>query len=338
MLGFQKGRAGFSLATPNTMMTPPSYAPRHVRKARRWVARLASSGCSQRDVRRLQSWLEKDPRHRAAFDRQRLFWQSLSQAREQVLAACPDVTAANARPTMIERYTLPALASIGAVVVLVFFLPYLLHGARTEYRAGVTPRALTLEDGTEVSLDAGTAIAVDYKIDERRIELLRGHAWFNVAHQAERPFRVTALGGRIEDVGTAFEVGLDGDQVSSAVSQGCIEVSATGRAGKGVRVSEGQQVSYRVGGPLSGVQPVAVERIAVWRQGEILVVGLSPRMAIAQIARYRSAPVWVVPGHDERRKITGIFQTGKPDQAIRAVADQAGLETVTLPGNALAIY
>ncbi|MCD7097024.1 FecR domain-containing protein [Stenotrophomonas sp. MMGLT7] len=324
-------------------MNRPSFpSPRHARQALKWVLRQGSGEFSAHDQRRLAAWLEADPRHRAAYAQQQAFWRTVDQAGPEVLAALPELGAAGpaatgsmtTRPARRRRWPLPALAMAAALVLLVTLAPHGWLAIRSDLRAGAQPQAFTLEDGSEVFLDADSAVALHFSQDDRGIALLRGRAWFKVAHES-RPFHVSALGGNVRDIGTAFAVALDGDAVTTAVGEGRVEVAAVA-GGERVQLVQGQQIRYREGSALlPPPRPVAVAEIAPWRQGEILLDAVPARQAIAEIARYRRAPVWFVAGSSATEAITATFHADTPDEAIHAVADQAGLKVHRLPGGAL---
>lgn len=68
---------------------------------------------------------------------------------------------------------------------------------------------VTLEDGSVVQLNAASAIAVEFTEKRRVIRLLRGEAFFQVAHGADRPFTVMAGTTSVTALGTAFDVRYD---------------------------------------------------------------------------------------------------------------------------------
>lgn len=320
------------------MSQSPLPSPRHARQALRWILRQGSGEFTERDRLKLCAWLEADRRHRLAYEQQQAFWRTVDQARPMVLAALPELAeqaaAPAARRPRRRRWPAPALAMAAALVLAVLLAPHGWLVARSDLRATAQPQTFVLEDGSEVALDADSAIALQFTGDRRQVRLLRGRAWFQVAHEA-RPFRVSALGGEVRDIGTAFAVALDADQVTTSVSEGRVAVAAIA-GGREVQLGQGQQLRYRKGGPwLSSPQPVAVADVAPWRQGEILLDAVPAKEAIARIARYRQGPVWVLGGQGAGERITATFHTRTPDEAIGAVADQAGMAVRALPGGAL---
>ncbi|WCE03601.1 FecR domain-containing protein [Pseudoxanthomonas sp. JBR18] len=318
----------------------PRPSPRHARQALRWLLRQGSGEFGAHERRQLEAWLQADPRHRIAFEQEKSFLHKVDQARPVVLAALPDLAReahTAARPTpRLRRWRSPALALATAAALGVVFVwsPAWWLAARSDMRTGAQPQSFTLEDGSEVFLDADSAMALRFDKSARDIELLRGRAWFNVSHEP-RPFRVAALDGSVHDIGTAFSVVLEDDQVITAVSEGRVEVAAV-PVGPWVQLGQGQQIRYRKGELMSSTpQAIATNDVAPWRQGEIVLDTVPARQAIAQIARYRRGPVWVIGSHGTDEPITAIFHTRSPNEAIQAVANQAGLTVRKLPGGAL---
>ena len=61
--------------------------------------------------------------------------------------------------------------------------------------------------------------------DVARIELASGEAYFDVVHDASRPFTVYAGNRRITDIGTKFSVFRNGDDVRVTVREGRVRVA-----------------------------------------------------------------------------------------------------------------
>jgi transmembrane sensor len=63
--------------------------------------------------------------------------------------------------------------------------------------------------------------------------------------------------------------------------------------------------------------------MAPWRRGEVVIDDQPAAQAIADLARYRRAPVWVLGGQGARVRVSGLFHLQQPETAIDAVAAQA---------------
>lgn len=254
-----------------------------------------------------------------------------------MLAALPGLTAdrQGLRPIAPRRRLPWLLASAAAVVLVVAAAPHALLLARSDLRSSDAPRVVQLEDGSTAVLDAGTALAVEFDGQRRHLRLLRGQAWFQVVHE-QRPFQVEAGGGQIRDIGTAFSVSMRDTTVVTQVSEGVVDV----RPGDGSvqRLHAGQARVFRDGRWLRPVQLEDLETMAPWRRGEVVIDDQPAAQAIADLARYRRAPVWVLGGQGADVRVSGLFHLQQPEAAIDAVAAQAGLRVQRLPGGALVVW
>jgi transmembrane sensor len=119
---------------------------------------------------------------------------------------------------VVRRQALPPLATptVGAATAAA--------GASAVMAAGGSYGGLVLPDGSRVTfLAAGTELAQSGR--GRQSTLVRGAARFDVVHDPETRFRVTAGSVVIEDVGTVFTVGLEEDgRTSVAVESGSVSV------------------------------------------------------------------------------------------------------------------
>ena len=318
-------------------MTTSEPSPRQARQALRWVILRSAGPLPERQQRALQRWLQADPRHARAWRQQQAFWQRLDAAGPEVLAALPELTAdrQGLRPIAPRRRLRWLLASAAAAVLMVAAAPHALLLARSDVRSSDAPRVVRLDDGSTAVLDAGTALAFTFDGQQRRVQLLRGQAWFQVAHE-QRPFQVEAGGGQIRDIGTAFSVSMQGATITTDVSEGVVDV----RPGDGSvqRLRAGQVRAFRDGRWLQPLRQAAPEVMAPWRRGEVVIDRLPASQAIADLGRYRRAPVWVVAGQGTRVRVSGLFHLQQPDTAIDAVAAQAGLRVQRLPGGALLVW
>jgi len=100
------------------------------------------------------------------------------------------------------------------------------------YNTVITPKGgkmnLTLSDGTKVWLDAASSITfpVNFSSKERNVAIT-GEAYFEVAHNANKPFRVKAKGQTVEVLGTHFNVNAYDDEpvICTTLLQGSVKVS-----------------------------------------------------------------------------------------------------------------
>src|SRR5690606_17855872 len=72
------------------------------------------------------------------------------------------------------------------------------RAASTELATGIgEQRTVALADGSIITLNTGSRIRLQYKNNRRDIELKQGEAFFKVAADAQRPFRVNTSAGTV---------------------------------------------------------------------------------------------------------------------------------------------
>ncbi|MFC3198283.1 FecR family protein [Parapedobacter deserti] len=102
-------------------------------------------------------------------------------------------------------------------------------GEPAGYRTVNVPKTATfrvkLSDGSIVWLNSLSSLRYpeNFGSDERQV-YLEGEAYFEVAKEASRPFRVKVAESTIEVLGTSFNVKAYGGQVSAALVEGSIKV------------------------------------------------------------------------------------------------------------------
>jgi transmembrane sensor len=113
--------------------------------------------------------------------------------------------------------------------------------------ATAVSREITLVDGTHVRLAPGSSLTTTegFGVDARAVTL-SGEAWFDVVHDASRPFSVRAGDVDVRDIGTAFLVReSDAGEVTVRVVEGEVEIRRVTRADSAVRLRAGDAATVR---------------------------------------------------------------------------------------------
>jgi transmembrane sensor len=103
-----------------------------------------------------------------------------------------------------------------------------------------------LADGSRLQLDGATSIDVTLGQHQRHAALQQGEAWFDIAHEPDRPFTVEAGGSVTQVLGTAFDIDLARRDVKLAVYRGAVRF-ASNRTGRGVTVPAGWRSRFTQG-------------------------------------------------------------------------------------------
>ena len=189
-----------------------------------------------------------------------------------------------------------------AVVVLIPFLIRYNSISTSDYStAKGEQRTVTLADGSTVSLNTATRLRVLYSQGKRSVEMIEGEALFAVAKDPDRPFGVYARRGVATDVGTEFDVRVDGLTVAVSVLEGTVAVAAdqAARDTATVAVTTGYRVSYSDNGSMSAPGPADVTRIRGWLSQRIVFNDVTLAAALEEYNRYTAIPV--VLGNPETR-------------------------------------
>ena len=156
------------------------------------------------------------------------------------------------------------------------------------YNTAATPQGgqyqFILADGTKVWLNASSSIKypVVFNGNERRVELT-GEAYFEVAHNAKKPFKVISNGQTVEVLGTHFNINAYNDEqaVKTTLLEGSVKVSA-GKVSNIIK--PGQQARFDHG--LIDVMNVDADEVVAWKNGFFFFEDNNIQEVMRQLSRW----------------------------------------------------
>ncbi len=225
------------------------------------IARHLAGTATPQEEAALQGWLEADNRHREEVEQLRRLWQEAGQIGA---LARPDLdrewkalrqqlhSRSRTQPTLQivhKKQRMTRMLRFAAVLVVGLFaatLVLMITGplSHKTYTATAGIEVITLPDGTILHLDRGSRLITPRHFDKNGREVsLQGVAWFEVAHDASRPFTVHAGDVDITVLGTKFNVRTD-DKEKTVVDlvEGSVKVS-TPRDGE-VLLAPGEEARW----------------------------------------------------------------------------------------------
>jgi transmembrane sensor len=182
-----------------------------------------------------------------------------------------------------------------------------------------------LPDGSIIAINTLSAVEVAMLPDVRRVTLTRGEAWFQVAHDKNRPFVVSAGRIRVRAVGTAFSVRRYDEGADVQVSEGVVETWTEGEESLRVRVAAGSRAhvaEYEAPKPVSAAADI--QRSLAWREGQIVLEGQTLDEAVAQFNRYNAKKLVISDTSLAAEKLVGQFRATDPRNFAEAVATTLG--------------
>jgi transmembrane sensor len=312
-------------------------------QAAAWFARQRVSPLSEADLAAFATWLKTDPAHTSAWLEFERLWGRVDAVRDdpKILAIRDEATHRAARREGTwhggRRLAAAMAASIVVGVAVWWGLP------SPAFRPGEAPTLaqapgmtdsgvaqvreastqigersiLVLADGSKVTLNTASAVRADYRGHDRRLTLVRGEAFFDVAKDPARPFIVTAGSRQVVAVGTAFDVRLQDQQVKITLVEGKVRVvPATGStSGSAIENSAASTVTLEAGTALVAeangaerVEQLDTARATSWRSGKLVFEGERLADVVTEMNRYSIEKIEISDPALENRKVSGVFE------------------------------
>lgn len=170
-----------------------------------------------------------------------------------------------------------------------------------------------LPDGTRIELSGGTELKIRYGAQRRVVEMLRGEAYFDVAHDAARPFVIAAHKTEIEVVGTAFNTDLLPEGAEVSVYRGHVRVRDEGRTHD---LRAGDRYTAAGTPPLSHFDASAEPD---WRSGWFEADAVPLSRLVEEINRFSKVPVRLRYAATGRVIVSGRYHLSDPDLVLKAL-------------------
>lgn len=306
-----------------------------------WYARMASGDMSAAEQIAFDTWKQQSPDHAKASRKIERLWQMLpavlvADELTQITPAATVIDFASAKQyrsaslkpkRWLENRLgqlsmgLATAASLLVAVCIMYCGDYL-HHPLADYRTLVgEQQTIQLADGSTVYLNTDTAIDVTLTDSERRIELLKGEAEFDVAHDTTRPFRVISGHTTTEALGTKFIVRYAKPEGSVTLLEGKVRTTLQPHHGTNTEqaiLNPGEQIAFN-DEALSPIQKPDMNLITVWRRGRLVMNFVTLETVVTEINRYRSGHVLLLNSELAKRKVHVALDIDHIDDWINAL-------------------
>jgi transmembrane sensor len=299
-----------------------------------WLIALGEQPANDELRARFEAWLAASPDHQRdwaevarttevlghAEPAHRHEWGAFVRQRKADRAAASGAASAGRR-----RRRMVGLAALAAAACLAFVFGgnLMLRIEADHMTETAEQRRVQLADGTVVLLAPESAIDVVYGAGTRRVRLLKGRAYFDVAAD-RRPFVVQAGEVEARDIGTAFDIGLDVRGVDVAVREGIVDVGAARvPAALAERLLAGDWVRVTTTGRIERGR-LPADQVASWMQGQLVVKNRPVGEVVDALRPYFDGLVMLSGASLADQPLTGVYNLSDPVEALRAVARAQG--------------
>jgi transmembrane sensor len=302
-----------------------------------WITRRDVGPWTDADATAFEAWLDASLHHRVAYYRLHAAWKEA----DRLAALLPQRAAVrSASHRSFARHPVALAASALLALALGLGLYWQRAGGPQEITTAVGAlQRVNLPDGSVLTLNTDSAVRVEMSSTERRVQLQRGEAFFEVATEANRPFVVQADALRVVAVGTAFAVQRDGQRTQVVVSEGRVRVEP-GRSGvQPAALSAGSMLEAAADGlharTLTGEQ---IDQQLSWRTGLIVFRDTPLADAVAQFNRYNNRKIVVADPRIAQLGVGGVFRATDQQVFLKLLetgfpvrAEQRGDQVLLLP-------
>lgn len=296
-----------------------------------WFARLQGDDVAPRDRREFERWLKADARNAAAWDDLDHTWNGVGalEADPAFAAMRADALGAGDQRPHLNRRTL-GLAAAGLVAAVggaMFGKRWLVDDGSPAstpdepvFSTAVGERStFRLADNSIVTLSTDSAVRVNHWAKGRRLTLLRGQAFFQVAKDPARPFVVAAGDKRVTAVGTAFDVRMEPGKLSVTLVEGRVRIAADAASGeRRVEMSAGSR--FVAADPADWlISAVDTAKESAWLKGRLVFDGEPLSAVVAEMNRFSERKLSLADPALGATPVSGVFKTGQIDAFVAAL-------------------
>lgn len=279
-----------------------------------WAARRLDAEAG--DDAGFEAWKSADPAHARTFDK---IWRASQDP------ALVEAMRLSQRKRVATRRVAPLMSLAGGLLACGLAAVVVLPRAQLMTVAPVvlqTPpgqhRVATLADGTRVTLDGATRLEARLGAWRREVELVSGEAFFDVAHDAGRPFTVKAPEGSARVLGTAFDLERADGRLELSVRRGRVRLAPAGLIHRTAELTMGQR-AFAKEGRLSAVRAFDLHADD-WRSGWLETDGVTLARLVERLNRASPTPISITDPALGRQRVAGRFRLDEPRALVRDLA------------------
>lgn len=301
------------------------------------IAKLLAGEATPGEAARLERWKEESELNRRQFaESQRLLsamdvsvdtnaaWKRLNQR----------IITEQGPARVIPLYRRPLVVRAAAAMLLLASLgiiaAWFLHGQEAETAVLVAvqqARQEQLPDGSNVFMNKNSEISYEVADNGTRRVSLKGEAYFEVKHDAEKPFVIHVNDLIIEDIGTAFNVkAIPGSNLVEVIVESG-EVKFYTPDDPGLNLTQGESAIYNtIEKRFSKSALPAQENATSYRTRLFRFVETPLKQVVAQLNAVYDTDIRVADEATGNLRLSVVFNNEQPDLIVSIIAETLDLE------------
>lgn len=196
--------------------------------------------------------------------------------------------------------------------VLVFFLLFYSQSTKHTNQRGVRSEII-LPDNSKVWLNAESTISHQKTFDDRkRIVHLKGEAFFDVKHNAGKPFIVKTGAVDITVLGTSFNVMAyeDNDRVETTLVKGAVSIN-------GKKLRPGEQAVFYKKSKKTTINMVNTDIYTSWREGKLMFDNQKLSTICKKLERWYDVDIAIDSNLQQNYRYTLTIRNETIDEVMR---------------------
>jgi transmembrane sensor len=310
-----------------------------------WLFTLQAEPDDQRLRADFEAWRNSDPAHWKTFAEVAGAWDLPEMDLVAADLAARTGHSGTSRDANVIEYRRPkrslwtsAAMAAAAVILLAVGIrqyPVLMLQWRADYQTATGAlEEITLPDGSRMTLNTASAVALDFEGAKRSVTLLQGEAYFDVVPDPSRPFTVASAFAEVEVKGTAFSVRTETTLDSVILERGHIDVAHLPDRTDRASLEAGDSITASAIA-LSEVRKTGSAASLAWLKGMAVFEDRPFGQVLKEVGRYYGHSIVVANGNLDQIRVNGNYRLDNPERVIRSLATAAGASVTRLPGGIL---
>lgn len=294
-------------------MQGPVPSPETRAEAAAWLARLHAEDRDSTDEAAFRAWLAASPEHASAFEAVDRTWSDVGGLTD----LRTDFRRVPRTRSVASRRAL--LAGVGLLAVAGGSGLFWRSASAKVYETDVgEQKHVSLDDGSQLFLDAQTRISVSFSETARTVDMQYGRANFRVVPDPARPFIVEAAEHKIVATRCNFDVRCEGGKVQVVLIHGEADVKpASAPEAKGERLRSGERLVASV--DMEKRDKPDMTKATAWQTGYEMFENEDLAQAVEEMNRYSNATIRVDPSV-AALKVSGVYRVGDNSAFARSLS------------------